>query len=40
MINLYNTENYSSILERAMKGALRHFNIKAKEVEIEFELDW
>lgn len=38
MINLYNSEKYSSILERAMKGALKHFNIKAKEVEIEFEL--
>ncbi len=38
MINLYNSEKYGSILERAMKGALKHFNIKAKEVEIEFEL--
>lgn len=38
MINLYNAEQHEKILERAIKGALKHFDIKAKEVEIEVEL--
>ncbi len=38
MINLYNAEQYDKILERAIKGAFKHFKINAKEVEIEVEL--
>ena len=38
MINLYNAEQYDKILERAIKGAFKHFQISAKEVEIEVEL--
>ncbi|MBO5774020.1 MAG: GTPase Era [Clostridia bacterium] len=38
MINLYNAEQYDKILERAIKGAFKRFNINAKEVEIEVEL--
>ncbi len=38
MINLYNTEEYTSIIERAVNGAFKHFNIDKKQVEIELEL--
>ena len=38
MINLYNAEKYEKILERAIKGAFKRFEINAKEVELELEL--
>ncbi|MBQ8178451.1 MAG: GTPase Era [Clostridia bacterium] len=38
MINLYNTEEYTNIIERAVKGAFKHFDIDKNEVEIELEL--
>ena len=38
MINLYNAEKYEKILERAIKGAFKRFEINAKDVEIEVEL--
>lgn len=38
MINIYNSDNYEKILERAVKGAFKRFDIDKNEVEIELEL--
>ena len=38
MINVYNANEYTTLIERAVKGALKHFNIARKEVEVEIEL--